>query len=105
MYILVILYVVIGKGECSRCDILKTLLDGKGIRCHYLECHYLDMMEMPLKSMTYLKRYCSSHPMVLSVDYYMNYSYIVYLYDDCFLRAKKIEWEAMGGTGGCPPKF
>ena len=38
------MYVVIGNEECNSCDILKTLLDEKGIRYHYL-----DMMEMPHK--------------------------------------------------------
>jgi len=36
---------------------LKNLLDEKGI-----QYHYVDMLEMPHKTMTYLKMYCSSYP-------------------------------------------
>ena len=46
------MYVLIGKEKCNRCDVLKNLLDEKGI-----QYHYVDMMEMPYKTMTYLKMY------------------------------------------------
>ena len=34
----------------------------------------LDMTEMPHKTMTYLRMYCSSYPMVLSVNYFSNFN-------------------------------
>jgi len=62
------MYEIIGKEKCARCDILKNLSDEKEI-----QYHYLDMMEMPHKIMTYLKMYCTSYPMVLSVNYFSNF--------------------------------
>ena len=63
------MYVLIGKEKCDQCNILKSLLDGKGI-----QYHYVDMLEMPYKTMTYLKMYCSSYPMVLSVNYFSTFN-------------------------------
>jgi len=63
------MYVLIGKEKCNQCNILKSLLDGKGI-----QYHYVDMLEMPYKTMTYLKMYCSSYPMVLSVNYFSTFN-------------------------------
>jgi hypothetical protein len=40
------MYVVIGKEKSTGCDVLKNLLDEKGLRYHYS-----DMMEMPHKTM------------------------------------------------------
>ena len=71
-------------------------LDEKGIRNHYL-----DMLEMPHKTMTYLKMYCSSYPMVLSVNYFSNFNeileqfnkiwivFIYYIYIVIFFEKKK----------------
>ena len=59
----IIMYVLIGKEKCIQFDILKNLFDEKGI-----QYHYLDMMEMPHKTLTYLRMYCNSYPMVLSVN-------------------------------------
>ena len=56
--------VLIGKEKCNQCHKLKNLLDEKGIGYHYL-----DMLEVPCKTMTYVKMYCSSYPVVLSVNY------------------------------------
>ena len=56
------MYVIIGKEKCDQCNILENLLDEKGIRHHCLV-----MLEMPHKTMTYLKIYCSSYPMVLNI--------------------------------------
>ena len=61
LYTLHIRYVFIGKEKCNQCNILKNLLDEKGIRYHYL-----DMLEMPHKTMTFLKMYCRRYPMELS---------------------------------------
>jgi glutaredoxin len=32
-----IMYVLIGKEKCNRCDVLKNLLDEKGIQYRYLD--------------------------------------------------------------------
>ena len=60
---------MIGKEKCARGDIWKNLSDEKGI-----QYHHIDMMEMPYKIMTYLKMYCTSYPMVLSVNYFSNFN-------------------------------
>jgi len=54
------MYVIAGKQNCSQCDELKNLLDEKGI-----EYNYLDMNEMPNKTMTYLRMYGNSFPLLL----------------------------------------
>ena len=56
------MYALIGKEKCNKCNILKNLFDEKGI-----QYHYVDMLEMPHKTITYLKMYCSSYPMVLNI--------------------------------------
>ena len=53
----------------TSCDILKSLLDENGIRYQYL-----DMMEMPHKTMTYLKMHFSSYPMVWSVKCFSTFN-------------------------------
>ncbi len=53
-----------GKEKYNQCNILKNLLDEKGIRYYYL-----DMLEMPHKTTTYLKMYCSNYPVALSANY------------------------------------
>ena len=42
------MHVLIGKEKCNRCDVLKNLLDEKGI-----QYHYVDMMQMPHKTMRF----------------------------------------------------
>jgi glutaredoxin len=89
------MYVIIGKQKCIQCDELKNLLDEKGI-----QYNYLDMTEMPHKTMTYLRMYCNSVPIVLNIKHsfsnfeeilrhfnqilthfnHLNYFYILYLY-------------------------
>jgi glutaredoxin-related protein len=64
-----IMYVLIGKEKCNQCNILKNLLDEKGI-----QYHYVDMLEVPHKTMTYLKMYYSSYPMVLNIKYFSFYN-------------------------------
>ena len=49
------------KYKSTRCEMLKNLLDERGIRYQYL-----DMMEIPHKNVTCLKIYCSICPMVFS---------------------------------------
>jgi glutaredoxin len=52
------------KQNCIQCDELKNLLDEKGI-----QHNYFDMTEMPNKTMTYLRMYCNSFPIVLEHKY------------------------------------
>jgi glutaredoxin len=63
------MYVLIGKEKCDQCNILENLLDEKGIRHHCLV-----MLEMPHKTMTYLKKNCRSYPMVLSVNKFSTFT-------------------------------
>ena len=58
------MYVIIGKQKCIQCDELKNLLDEKGT-----QYNYLDMTEMPHKTMTYLRMYCNSFPIVLNINH------------------------------------
>jgi hypothetical protein len=57
------MYVLIAKERCKQSDVLKILLDEKEIQYHYLE-----VLEMPHRTMTYLKMYCRSYPMGLNVN-------------------------------------
>ncbi len=66
------MYVIIVKEKCTRFDILKNLLDDRRI-----QHNYSDMMEMPHKSMTYLKIYCSSYPMALRVNCFSTFKEIL----------------------------
>jgi glutaredoxin len=61
---MIIMYVIIGTQNCIQCDELKNLLDEKG-KPYY----YLDMTEMPNKTMTYLRMYCISFPIVLNINH------------------------------------
>ena len=77
------MHVIIRKQKCIQCDELKNLLDEKGIQYNYLnrwlitecvllECvllqyNYLNMTEMH-KTMTYLRMYCNSFPIVLNIN-------------------------------------
>ena len=63
------MYVLICKEKCNQCNILKNLLDEKGI-----QYHYLDMLEMPHKTRTYLKMYCSSYPMVFNIKCFSTFN-------------------------------
>jgi glutaredoxin len=56
------MYVIIGKQNCIQCDELKNLLDEKGIQ--YV---YLDMTEMLNKTMTYMRMFCNSFPIVPNI--------------------------------------
>ena len=58
------MYVIIGKQKCIQCDELKNLLDEKGV-----QYNYLDMTEMPHKTMTCLRMYCNSFPIVLNINH------------------------------------
>jgi hypothetical protein len=56
------MYVIIGKQKCIQCDELKDLPDEKGI-----QYNYSGMTEMPHKTMTYLRMYCNSFPIVINI--------------------------------------
>jgi len=58
------MYVIIGKEKGNQCNILKNLLDEKGI-----QCHYVDVSEIPHELLTYLRMYCNTYPIVLGVKY------------------------------------
>ena len=53
-----------GQQKCIQCDELKNLFDEKGI-----QYNYLDMTVMPHKTMTYLRMYCNSFPIVLNINH------------------------------------
>ena len=50
------MYVLIGKEKCNQCNILKNLLDEKGI-----QYHYVDVSRIPPKLLTYLRIYITAH--------------------------------------------
>ena len=54
------MYVLIGKEKCNQCNILKNLLDEKGI-----QYHYLDVSKIPHELLTYLRMYCNTYPIVV----------------------------------------
>ena len=58
------MYVIIGKQNCNQCDELKNLLDEKEI-----QYNNLDMTEISNKTMTYLRMYCNSFPIVLNINH------------------------------------
>ena len=66
------MYVLIGKEKCNQCNILKNLLDEKGI-----QYHYLDVSKIPHELLTYLRMYCNTYPIVLGVKYFF-FSRILY---------------------------
>ena len=67
--IIYIVYVLIGKEKCNQCNILKNLLDEKGI-----QYHYVDVSKIPPELLTYLRMYCNSYPIVLGVKYFSTFN-------------------------------
>ena len=53
------MYLITGKNKCTQCNILKNLLDEKGVRNSYL-----DKEVLPQTTTQYLKMYCTSYPMI-----------------------------------------
>ena len=45
---------LIGKEKCNQCNILKNLLDEKGI-----QYHHVDVSKIPHELLTYLRMYCN----------------------------------------------
>ena len=60
---------LIGKEKCNQCNILKNLLDEKGI-----QYHYVDVSKIPPELLTYLRMYCNSYPIVLGVKYFSTFN-------------------------------
>ena len=56
--------VCVYKQNCIQCVELKNLLDEKGI-----QDNYLDMTEISNKTMTYLRMYWNSFPIVLNINH------------------------------------
>ncbi len=56
------MYVLIGKEKCNQCNILKNLLDEKGIQYHYLD------------TLTYLRMYSNTYPIVLGVKHFSTFN-------------------------------
>ena len=63
------MYVLIGKEKCNQCNILKNLLDEKGI-----QYHDVDVSKIPHELLTYLRMYCNSYPIVLGVKYFSTFN-------------------------------
>jgi glutaredoxin len=63
------MYVLIGKEKCNQCNILKNLLDEKGI-----QYHYLDTSKVPHELLTYLRMYCNTYPIVLGVKHFSTFN-------------------------------
>ena len=63
------MYVLIGKEKCNQCDILKNLLDEKGI-----QYHDVDVSKIPPELLTYLRMYCHTYPIVLGVKYFSTFN-------------------------------
>ena len=64
------------KYKSTRCDMLKNLLDERGMRYHDL-----DMMEIPHTNVTCLKIYCSSCPMVF-IHHSLKNGHFFRIFDD-----------------------
>ena len=67
MYVCIYIYIRMCVCVCVCVyDELKYLLDEKGMQYKY---NYLDMTETPHKTMTYLRMYCNSFPIVPNVNH------------------------------------
>ena len=58
------MHVIIGRQKCIQCDEFKNILDEKGT-----QYNYSDMTEMPNKTMSDLRIYCNSFPIVLNINH------------------------------------
>jgi hypothetical protein len=77
LYIFYIMYVLIGKEKGNQCDILKNLLDEKGI-----QYHYVDVSKIPHELLTYLRMYCNIYPIVLGVKYFITFNETLEYFND-----------------------
>ena len=61
------MYLVIGKGS-NRCEILKNLLDEKGI-----QYTYLDVSNIPSNTNQYLNMYSQNYPIILKISHFSSF--------------------------------
>ncbi len=71
------MYVLIGKEKCNQCNILKNLLDEKGI-----QYHCLDTSRIPHELLTYLSMYCNTCPIVLGVKHFSTFNETLEYFND-----------------------
>jgi hypothetical protein len=60
------MYLIIGKDNSSLCNILKNMLDEKGLS-------YLNREDVPQATTGYLKMYCTSYPMILKISHFTTF--------------------------------
>ena len=80
-----IMYVLIGKEKCNRCNMLKNLLDEKGIQYNYLDACLdacLDVSKIPLELLTYLRMYSNTYPTALGVKYFSTFNETLEYFND-----------------------
>ena len=68
---------IYGKEKCNQCNILKNLLDEKGI-----QYHYLDVSKIPHELLTYLRMYCNTYPIVLGVQHFSTFNETLDYFND-----------------------
>ena len=68
---------LIGKEKWNQCNILKNLLDEKGI-----QYHYLDVSKINHELLTYLGMYCSSYLIVSGVKYFSTFNETLEYFND-----------------------
>ena len=78
------MYVLIGKEKCNQCNILKNLLDEKGI-----QYHYLDTSKVPHELLTYLRMYCNTYPIVLGVKHFSTFNETLEHFNDISIPASQ----------------
>jgi hypothetical protein len=74
------MYVFIGKEKCNQCNILKNLLDEKGI-----QYHYVDVSKIPPELLTYLRMYCNTYPIVLGVNFFSTFNEMLEHFKDIWI--------------------
>jgi hypothetical protein len=69
------MYVFIGKEKCNQCNILKNILNEKGIQYHHDgTCRYMYVSRIPQQLLTYFRMYCNTYPIVLGVKYFSTFN-------------------------------
>ena len=71
------MYVLIGKEKCTQCNILKNLLDEKGI-----QYNYVDVSKIPHELLTYLRMYSSTYPIVSGVKHFSTFNETLEYFND-----------------------
>jgi hypothetical protein len=74
------MYVSIGKEKCNQCNILKNLLDEKGI-----QYHSLDTSKVLHDLLTYLRMYCNTYPIVLGVKHFSTFNETLEYFNDIWI--------------------